>query len=272
MKVGEILSSPVHTITPDKSVRYAAELMNELKIGSLVVTEGGETVGIVTSRDLRVTHPNRIVADAMSRDPKSIEPDVYIWNAWDLLNEFGVERLLVCEDGRMVGLVTREQISGKLSELRDPLTGLYRSAYIAAVGEDLLKRRVPFELMFIDLDNFREINKTYGHPVGDDVIVSFANTLKSQIDKSSEYLCRYAGDEFVIITLQGEQRVRGIVRQLRQTVYFCQVEVSATVGKVGPRDAPDFFDLPFRELVTRASLAGTKLKSHADTAKNPPVG
>lgn len=272
MRVGDLVSAPLHTISPDKSVRYAAEMMNELKIGSLVVMEAGVTVGIVTSRDVRNSHPNRIVADAMSRDPKSVASDVFIWNAWDVLKEHGIERLLVHEGERTIGLVTRELLNAKLSELRDPLTGMYRSAYIRMIGEDLLARRIPFELLFIDLDNFGEINKIYGHPVGDDVIVAFAHALNQLLADSGEYVSRYAGDEFVWITTHGRQRAADLMEQLQRVRTLSGVEVTATVGVVGLRDVPGFFAQSFRDLIAQASLAGSRIKNRMDAVKNPPPG
>lgn len=266
MRVGDLIGSSLYTISPDKSVRQAAERMNELKIGSLVVTEAGMTIGIVTSRDVRISHPNRIVADVMTRDPKSVAPDVYIWHAWDMMEEHGIERLLVKEGERTIGLVTREQLGRKLAELRDPLTGLYRSSYIRMIGEDMLAKQMPFHLLFIDLDNFGEINKTYGHPVGDDVIVAFGEVLKSRIDESGEYLARYAGDEFVLITTSGKERSEDLIRQVHGIRMLRQVEVTATAGMVGPGNVPDFFAKSFRDLVAQASLLGSSLKKRMEGA------
>ena len=69
MKVSEIMASSVYTVSSDKSVSYAAERMNEWKVGSLIVVDHGTVMGIITSRDVRSSHPNRIVADAMTTKP-----------------------------------------------------------------------------------------------------------------------------------------------------------------------------------------------------------
>jgi len=55
-----------------------------------------------------------------------------------------------------------------------------------------------FALLFADLDNFKEINDTYGHDAGDTVLYHFAKRLKETL-RSSDYPARYAGDEFVAI-------------------------------------------------------------------------
>jgi predicted transcriptional regulator len=78
MKVAEIMSSPIYSVSSERSINYVSNLMNELKIGSLVVMDHGKMMGIITSRDLRSTHPNRIAADAMTPNPISIPHDSFI--------------------------------------------------------------------------------------------------------------------------------------------------------------------------------------------------
>jgi diguanylate cyclase (GGDEF)-like protein len=116
--------------------------------------------------------------------------------ALNIMLQYQIERLPVTKDEQVVGLVTRETLKIKISELVDPLTGLFRAPYIHIIGEDLLKKRECFQLLFVDLNNFGMINKLFGHPVGDDVILGYAEKLKSYTEKG-DYLCRYAGDEFV---------------------------------------------------------------------------
>ena len=81
MKVAEFMSSPVYTVSSERGVQFVSDMMNELKIGSLVVTDHGSIVGIITSRDIRSSHPNRIAADAMTPNPISISPDQFAWDA-----------------------------------------------------------------------------------------------------------------------------------------------------------------------------------------------
>ena len=53
-------------------------------------------------------------------------------------------------------------------------------------------------ILFIDIDNFKQINDTYGHNVGDKVLKIFTEKLKSNI-KKTDFLSRYAGDEFILL-------------------------------------------------------------------------
>ncbi len=86
--------------------------------------------------------------------------------------------------------------------LKDSLTGLYnrqgmiklaqRQVELAARGENSLG------VLLIDLDDFKGINDTYGHLVGDEVLVQFASLLAGSIRKG-DVACRFGGDEFVIM-------------------------------------------------------------------------
>jgi diguanylate cyclase (GGDEF)-like protein len=259
MKVAEIMSSPIYTVSSERSVNYASNLMNELKIGSLVVMDYGKTIGIITSSDVRSAHPNRIAADAMTPNPISISHDSFIWDALNLMLQYQIKRLPVTKDEQIVGIVTRDTLKIKLSEWVDPLTGLYRAPYIHIIGEDLLKKRECFQLLFVDLNNFGMINKLFGHPVGDDVILGYVEKLKS-LSEEGDYLCRYAGDEFVMITYRGQHSSSLLARMLSQSILINDIEVSAAVGLIDNTCDSEFFSLSFRDMVSRSSLMSTSVK------------
>ena len=259
MKVAEFMSSPVYTVSSERGVQFVSDMMNELKIGSLVVTDHGSIVGIITSRDIRSSHPNRIAADAMTPNPISISPDRFAWDALEVMEQHCIERLLVTHEEQAIGIVTRVALQGKLNQIVDPLTGLYRAPYIQHIGEHFLNRRQHFRLLFIDLNNFGEINKFHGHPVGDDFLVEFSNRLRT-ITNEQDYVCRYAGDEFIVITCRNENDAMQLEAALSQPVVIQNVTLSASVGIINGYLVPDFFSLSFRELISRASLLSTSLK------------
>jgi len=259
VKVKEMMSSPVITVSSDKSVLHAAELMDELRIGSLAVTEHKEIMGIITSRDARKAHPNRIVADAMTPDPITVAADSFGWDALQVMEEKGIERLLITENDQVVGLVTRDTVRVRLSELLDPLSGLFRPGYIQTIVEELMSNRQNFYLLFIDLNNFGKINKQYGHPIGDDVIKGFSERIRS-LTMPDEFICRYAGDEFVIVSLREEDEIKKLVQALSDPFVISGVQVTSSVGVVKGSGDPAFLSLSFREIVSRASLASSTLK------------
>lgn len=259
MRVKEMMSSPVRTVSSDKSVLHAAGLMEELKIGSLAVTEHISITGIITSRDTRKAHPNRIVADAMTPDPITVPAECFCWEALQIMENNGIERLLVTEKDQVVGIITRDTIRVRLGEQLDPLTGLFRPGYIQTIVEELLQNGQYFQLLFADLNNFGKINKIYGHPIGDDVIRGFAERIRS-MTTPDEFICRYAGDEFVIVSLKTEAEIVKLVQKLSDPFVVSGVPVTSAVGVVLGIHEPAFFSLSFREIVSKASLASSTLK------------
>ncbi|WP_338516845.1 GGDEF domain-containing protein [Alteromonas gracilis] len=70
----------------------------------------------------------------------------------------------------------------------------------------------------IDIDHFKRINDSYGHLVGDEVLATLSNTIKSRIRKSDK-LCRYGSEEFLIyFTDSNEQEVKRVLDALNKTI------------------------------------------------------
>jgi diguanylate cyclase (GGDEF)-like protein len=75
-----------------------------------------------------------------------------------------------------------------------------------------------FAILMIDLDNFKTINDQYGHLIGDEVLIAFANTLKN-ICRSSDLSARFGGEEFIILLAgtSGQQAIKFADRLHEQT-------------------------------------------------------
>lgn len=97
----------------------------------------------------------------------------------------------------------------KVSALFDQLTGFYSRDYFTAIFQHQLRRakqhHISFSFVLIDLDNFKEINDTFGHTVGDKALQYFANALKEQLSPENQFIFRVGGDEFAILFLGQEQ-------------------------------------------------------------------
>jgi len=136
----------------------------------------------------------------------------------------------------------------RLSALTDSMTKLYNRRYFAEVSEhyiNLAKRenRSIFVIM-LDIDKFKNINDTYGHDIGDKVIILLADILRKNIRKS-DVACRYGGEEFAILlpesSKEGAMKVAQTIRKNCEAVkislnsdQFVHFSISLGVAEVDP--------------------------------------
>jgi len=88
-----------------------------------------------------------------------------------------------------------ETISGNV----DYLTKLYSRRSLQDYLKHLVENHEEFHVIMMDLDKFKEVNDQYGHQVGDQVLIAFAEVLKSTFKNKKSFAARLGGDEFLII-------------------------------------------------------------------------
>ncbi|ONM44460.1 GGDEF domain-containing protein [Halopseudomonas pachastrellae] len=125
-------------------------------------------------------------------------------------------RIKILEDIRASQEELKEQAS------TDPLTSLHNRRYFSTEAEFLLalcrEQKRPMAVMIADIDHFKRVNDTWGHPVGDRVIVRIAQTLKSCC-RSRDLLARFGGEEFVILLPDADlQQAALCAERIRATV------------------------------------------------------
>jgi len=113
----------------------------------------------------------------------------------------------------------------------DSLSGLYNRRYFTQSSEQIfhLSKREKQELsiIMIDIDKFKSINDNFGHKIGDDVIVYFANELK-KIQRKSDLSCRYGGEEFVLLLPNTSLENATIVAEkLRSKIELSSLKISS---------------------------------------------
>lgn len=125
-------------------------------------------------------------------------------------------------DAQLIAAVrVRVARSRQLADLmsKDSLTGLLKHARIKeelAIELDRARRNgTPLSVAMLDIDHFKSVNDTYGHPVGDRVIQAIAHVLKQRLRKSDS-IGRYGGEEFVVVLPECDtQTAQSILEDIR---------------------------------------------------------
>ena len=159
----------------------------------------------------------------------------------DLVMAFGPASLIL-----VVLLPVQRGLTGKIRRLaserdgievqlhRDPLTGVHSRLFGERVLRDVLARGGAAGLVMLDLDRFKAINDTYGHPAGDDVLRAVAASCERLL-RPSECIARWGGEEFLVILPDvNAAALHGIADRLRVAITAVPVapvaQVTASLG------------------------------------------
>jgi diguanylate cyclase (GGDEF)-like protein len=148
--------------------------------------------------------------------------------------------------------------------LIDPLLGTWnrgaimRILTIEAIRCD--KAGVPLSLIVVDLDYFKKINDTYGHPAGDAVLVKVASRLRSCI-RPQEALGRYGGEEFLIVLPGSSHKTAtAVAERMRATIAAQPESINGSTSlnltiSAGIASTDLFPTATTEELISRADMA-----------------
>ena len=141
----------------------------------------------------------------------------------------------------------------RLSE-EDYLTKLYNRRKIHEIIETEIKRsrryKSAFAVLLLDIDNFKNINDTYGHNTGDKVLVQFSDIIRHTI-RESDIASRWGGEEFLVIcpetTTEGAMSLAEKIRYNIENGSFEEAgNVTASVGVAGAQHGDNVKSLIFR--------------------------
>ncbi|MCX8092856.1 MAG: GGDEF domain-containing protein [Candidatus Goldbacteria bacterium] len=253
-KVEQIMLKDVLKADKNATLLTICELMDKHRLGGVVIVDKNDCpIGIVTERDIikaiiaykEKTHL-MTAGDIMSAPLVTVSPDDDIEYAFIQLSLNRIRRIPVIKDNKLVGIVSYRDISNalrkdlyKLQEktesleikaITDPLTGLYNKTYINEQLKSFfsLSKRTnqPMAIIMIDIDHFKNVNDTYGHLCGDEVLKKISTILKEKT-REINVIGRYGGEEFIILgpisdhksTYYVAERIRNIIEN---TVFYCE--------------------------------------------------
>ena len=122
--VGQVVKRKAVIVKPDDTIERVARTLSRHKVGSAVVVDDDEIVGVITDRDIldkvvaKGRDPKTVkVREVMTKNPITIEDDYDIGDAIDKMMEKGIRRLLVTRLGKPVGFVTAADLLAALNTM-----------------------------------------------------------------------------------------------------------------------------------------------------------
>jgi diguanylate cyclase (GGDEF)-like protein len=152
-------------------------------------------------------------------------------------------------------ITERRRVQARIEHLAhyDALTGLPNRALFQRHAEGLLLEAAgaEFAILYIDIDEFKRINDTLGHLIGDEFLKGVAERLRQSV-RPEDFIARLGGDEFAILQrgIAGAEDVHALVARIYErlrTPFDChghQLSSDASIGiAIAPRHGTDLFDL-----------------------------
>lgn len=185
----------------------------------------------------------RLVADEAASSFSFNRGLLHYWND-------GVELVFLLIMSVLFSTLRKNLDSEKNLASTDPLTALLnrRSFFNLAEYELNRSRRyvLPFTIAYIDLDNFKGINDTFGHHIGDDLLIVVADAMQNSI-RSTDILSRFGGDEFVLLlpdtsSSAAVKLLKKIKQQLQELMGKNSWNVTFSIGAVTYLTPPKLVD------------------------------
>ncbi len=165
----------------------------------------------------------------------ALQPGQYSAESLRPLRLLADQAAIAIENARLHAIIQQEAFT-------DALTGLPNRRAMDRELEDEIRRSARyhhhFALLILDLDGFKLINDTYGHPVGDQALIWFSQKLPTLV-RDTDFVARYGGDELVVILPETHKQVAESVYQRifeffeRETFHFqdeiCQ-PITVSIG------------------------------------------
>ena len=220
MRVKEVMSSPVETLSNKASINEGLEYLRTRPFKRIVVTdEDNHVIGIVTQQDL-ISRTYLKWSQIMQDHFKQFEE---------------ITQILQQRNQHLSILATKDS----LTDIHN--RHMFSELFVKELS--MLKRQVTkLALVMIDLDHFKHINDTYGHNIGDYVLKHFASLVSSSV-READMFARWGGEEFVLLLRNaGCAEAYGVgekIRSLIDTQEFDGVgHVTCSIGitEVSPED------------------------------------
>lgn len=193
---------------------------------------------------------------------ESVYAELPLLSANEKYETFGITGIYDEKKDAIIGVLRNLEV--KKRAVTDPLTGLLNRNGLDEKAPRRLKHTSQTSwtaLYLVDLDNFKEVNDTHGHLLGDELLKEVSRVLKVVFQKKS-YIARVGGDEFVVLSYQhnNEKKIMDdaerVCSMLKEKLESCSYNVTLSIG-VGISTHP----ISYSALFTQADTALFAMKS-----------
>jgi CBS domain-containing protein len=146
VKIREVMTQNPSCVRPNDTIQHAAQVMKLHNVGALPVCDDDVLFGIITDRDIAVecvaTGNNPIdclVKDYMTASPITINPDLDVEEAYDIMGREQVRRLCVMEDGKLLGIVSLGDLAVQALDAQTLARTLARISQPVRSGEPVIR-------------------------------------------------------------------------------------------------------------------------------------
>jgi diguanylate cyclase (GGDEF)-like protein len=215
----------IHCETLSQALEFCSQ-----KVPDAILLDLGlpDSQGLDTVRRVHGAAPQTPIAVLTVRDEEDLAIQSLHEGAQDYLPKSQISGALVWRALRYA--MERQHIQLELLNLSlvDELTGLNNRRGFLALGEHFVKLAnrsgMPFMVAFVDLDDMKKINDTFGHQEGNRALVEAANVLRDSC-RRSDILCRMGGDEFAILIADVNTTCGDVViRRIQQKLDSCNTD------------------------------------------------
>jgi len=223
------------------------------RVLSIILEMKSEEQNLLVGRTFQADKISRATLNAISAF-SAIAVLACVFGYWgtvtNLRSRERVEKELSESESRLKNLLAKEQELARI----DPLTMVpNRRAFYEALDKERvrsLRYHRPFTIAYVDLDNFKKVNDSLGHAVGDELLVEVAMGVRSNL-RDSDYVGRLGGDEFAILLPETDATAAQLVlRKLRlrllEQMKAHSWQVTFSIGAATFLDPSDSLDVIIR--------------------------
>jgi len=251
-----------------------ASLFLQTNNDSTIVVKDEKPIYIITNTDLINFFLQKDEAlnikEIIKKYPKHlivIQQNSDVYDAYKQMRGASIEHLIVVDDnGKLIGEVYQKDLVMKFVEfaLKDELTGLNNARFLDTIIQRYNGTKTNIGVIFIDIDDFKHFNDTFGHKVGDEVIQFVADKIKESI-REVDFGFRYGGDEFVIMIFEQPKEI--VLKIAKRIFDKITKSINDKYGKVGISVGISMYPQDNKDLEQVITLADKELYIAKNTGK-----